>query len=164
MGRLWWVDRAEFERYKARSEAYERVVEGARRRIARELRLRVEAERRASEMAEKVVALANRPAHVIQPPDTAKIVKEAIEGMATVLNGWKDRPIPDATVQMPLSMEQQGLDDRAGIPQSLQSFIPPWEDGFPDPSRAEFVNAAVGNYKPYIPGEGNTTQPKGGME
>ena len=159
-----WVKRGVFERYKARSEGYERVVEAARRRIAREVRLRADAERRAAEMAEKVVALANRPAHIVQPPDTTAIVQAAIEGMATVLNGWKDRPIPEPTVQTGLSMDMQGLDDRAGVPQSLQSFIPPWEDGFPDPSRAEFVNARLGDYTPYIPGEGNTTQPKGGME
>lgn len=159
-----WVARDQFERYKARSEAYDKVVEQARKAVAREIRLRADAERRCSDMADKVVQLAQRPVQVIQPPDTAKIIKEAIEGMATVLNGWKDRPIVEPQTQPQLSMDMQGLDDRAGIPQSLQSFVPPWEDGFEPPDRAGFVNATIGNYKPYIPGEGNTTQPKGGME
>lgn len=159
-----WVRRADLERYKSRSDSYERVVEDARRRVDRELRLRVAAEHRTAEMADRLVALANRPVQVVAPPDTAAIVRETVEGLATVLNGWKDRPAPAPAVQTALSMDAQGLDDRAGVPQSLQTFTPPWEEGFPDPDRAGFVNATIGNYKPYVPGEGNTTAPKGGME
>ena len=154
-----WVRRGDWERHKTRSDQLEAV--------AREVRRRADAERRLADMAER---FANRPVQVVQPPplppmpDTAAIVKQTVEGIATVLNGWQHHPQPQPTVQTALSMDGQGLDDRAGVPQNLDEFIPPWEQGFPDPRHAEFVNARVGDYKPYIPGEGNHTQPKGGME
>jgi len=159
-----WIKRGVYEHLKGRSDQLERVQEAARRAVARELRARVDAEHRAAEMADKLVALANRPVQVVQPPDTAKIVKETVEGMATVLNGWKDQPRNEPIVQEQLSMDQYGFDARAGVPQSLEQFMPPWEENFPPPNQAEFVNARIGDYKPYVPGEGNTTQPKGGME
>lgn len=156
-----WVSRSEFDRLKRRSDQLEQVVNQARKAVAREVRRRADAEQRLAEMAER---FANRPVQVVQPPDTAAIVKQTVEGIATVLNGWKDQPQPQPTTQTALSFDMQGLDDRAGVPQNIDDYIPPWEQGFPDPHKAEFVNARVGEYKPYIPGEGNHTQPKGGME
>lgn len=173
MGYGWgmWVRRDEFERLKAQAGQVNRVEErlagveqAARRRVNQLLRERADAEARAAQMAERVLELAKRPVQVIQPPDTAAIVKQTVEGIATVLNGWKDTPLASPTVQHTLSMDAQGLDDRAGVPQSLDDFVPPWELGIPPPNRGEFVNARVGNYEPYVPGQGNTAPPKGGME
>jgi hypothetical protein len=156
-----WVRRGDYDRLKRRSDQLEQVIEQARKAVSREVRRRADAEQRLAEMAER---FANRPIQVVQPPDTAAIVKQTVEGIATVLNGWKDTPHAMPTVQTTLSMDTQGLDDRAGVPQSVDDFMPPWEQGFPDPRRAEYVNARIGEYKPYIPGDGNTVQPKGGME
>jgi hypothetical protein len=134
-----------------------------RRRADAEQR-RAEAEQRTAQLADKLVAVAQRPVQVVQPPDTAAIVRQTVEGIATVLNGWRENPQSQPQPQIPLSMDMQGLDDRAGVPQRLDDLVPPWEMGFPNPNQAEFVNARVGEYKPYVPGDGNTTQPKGGFE
>jgi len=166
-----WVRKADYEALRRRSEALEgaeaelaRVERLARHRIAQELRRRVDAEQRAAQMADKLVAVAQRPVQVVQPPDTAAIVRQTVEGIATVLNGWRDNPQSQPQPQLALSMDAQGLDDRAGVPQSLEDFVPPWERDIPPPNQAEFVNARIGDYKPYIPGDGNTTPPTGGME
>ena len=156
-----WVKRGEFERLKGRSDRLDATVEQARKAVAREVRRRADAEQRLSEMAER---FANRPVQVIQPPDTASIVKQTVEGIATVLNGWRDNPQSQPQPQLDLSMDTQGLDARGGVPTSLDDFMPPWEQNIPPPRQAEFVNARVADYKPYIPGEGNTMPPKGGME
>lgn len=156
-----WVKKAEVDRLKRRSDQLERVVEQARRAVSREVRRRADAEQRLADMAER---FANRPIQVVQPPDTATIIKQTIEGVATVLNGWQTNPQAMPQVQAQLSMDAQGLDDRAGVPTNVDDFIPPWEAGFPDPRRAEFVNARAGDYPAYVPGEGNTMAPKGGME
>jgi hypothetical protein len=150
-----------FDQLKRQADQLERVRQQAQAAILREVKRRADAEQRLAEMAER---FANRPVQVVQPPDTATIIKHTVEGIATVLNGWRDSPPNMPTVQDMLGMDAQGLDARAGVPASLDGFVPPWEQGFPDPRQAEFVNARIGDYKPYVPGEGNMIPPKGGME
>jgi uncharacterized membrane protein YccC len=121
------------------------------------------AEKHAHELLQRVLDADRRPPVVIQPPPTAEIVKETINGMATVLNGWQNQP-PAVQQQSPLSMDTLGFDDRAGVPENMDEFVPPWEQMGP-PSRAGWVNPPTnGNYTPYIPGSGNVTSPEGGVE
>lgn len=98
-------------------------------------------------------------------PDTAAIVKEAISGVATIVNGYRDATTP-VDQQLRLSFDQQGLDDRGGVPDNIDDFVPPWENmEGTGPVRAGWVNPPTnGAYKPYVPGEGNTIPPAGGVE
>ncbi len=127
------------------------------------------AHKQVSDLTDKLVTLAQRPTPapiIVDPPDTAKIVAEAINGMATVLNGWRENPASGSQPQVVMSMTDLGLDNRAGVPDNLDDFIPPWEDlpGMPKPGHGGFVNGTIGNYTPYVPGQGNTLPPKGGVE
>ena len=118
------------------------------------------AERRELELVDRVVELANRPWQMVDPPDTAAIIKETVTGVATILNGWRDNPVS----QLPepaVSMDGQGLTGDAGVGDT-SVFVPPWEmppRGFPEPNLAQ-----NGGYPPYVPGEGRTTPPPGGVE
>jgi hypothetical protein len=145
----------------------ERLKGLARAEIAAERGARRAVEARNEELVKQIAAMAQRPPHVIQPPDTAGIVQQCVEGMATILNGWRNNPESTGTnVQMPLDLASQGLDAMAGVSRAeVDNFFPPWEEvrGAP-PRSAEFVNARIGDYKPYVPGEGNISAPKGGVE
>ena len=152
-----WVERRVLEGLRNDVARLESELEAAKMRaeqIVRRANDRVlAAERRTSDLAERLVDLAKRPPVIVQPPDTAAIVKETVMGMATVLNGWRENPSSQVTQHQILSPEDQGLDDRAGVPQDLSNFVPPWEDLGPTISPTPPV--ANGNYTPYVPGGGS---------
>ena len=143
------------EALRQRNEAG-RQLERCREAYKRQLVLLREAERRVAEVLEK---LASRPVQVIHPPNTADIIKETVTGVATILNGWRDNPASQGSMQAPLSMDGQGLTADAGIG-SVDDFIPPWEQMARIPGN---INDNA-DYPPYVPGGGNPVPPPGGIE
>jgi hypothetical protein len=159
-----WVRKRDVEVLKLRVVELEGEVARAKR-LGREAydranRRALADAKRFESLTDKFLELAKRPPLVVQPPDTASIVKEAVEGVAHVLNGWI-QVNPPQQAQVVLGMDGQGLDQRAGVPNDIDVF-PEWESMAP-PSMATFFRPQ-GEYTPYVPGSGNTVPPKGGVE
>lgn len=164
-----WIERSrynhlvsELDHARRRNEA---LIEAARRLEQRANERVVDMTRTIQELTERLVTLASRPPTIVQPPDTTAIVRETIDGVATVLNGWRTNP--DSQQYSPsLQMDQQGLGADAGTREDLAEFIPPWERlGQPMPEHGVMTAGPPSNgYAPYVPGAGNTAPPRGGIE
>jgi len=122
----------------------------------------VAADSHASRLVERVLAFAGREPTVLSPPDASQVVRETLEGVATVLNGWRGAVGPPDAPQLQ-------FDDRTNSV-GVGEFVPPWEQmgplpPLPPPAHASWVNPPTnGNYTPYVPGAGNLTPPEGGVE
>lgn len=165
-----WVKRADWAVLQAensRLRAHLTTIEDSLERTRRSARAEIQAaDKRAADFAEKLLDAARKPPIVVPPPDTAGIIRETIEGLATVLNGWRSNEVSQAQTVAPLSMEDQGLDATAGLrDRDITDFVPPWErvPDTPPPSHGGWIGAEQG-YTPYVPGAGNSVQPAGGVE
>jgi hypothetical protein len=104
--------------------------------------------------------LADREITVVDPPDTAAIIKETVQGVATILNGWRQNPVSQQP-EPAISMDAQGLTADAGVALDIESFVPPWENM---PRSGGWYNGAGDPNRKFVAGDGVTVPPQGGVE